>query len=274
MKVLVLALFALSSGSRVLHDDLHFPLIIQDPKVKYPLHLTDHHSFRSNKSNKASVLVKELAVLPGSTMTLDIQERRKFAKPNMYNVFVTGYNGTENTPVKIGTVSSILNPTPFRSHQDFYDGTGKSITRMHWSVRPSRTTFARAFIVKPNKRSKGTYYTFEKLTSWGARKQGIHTGRKEESFSVYRGKCDRKSTSGCGGLALQAIGHYKGFSFEFFLPGSTEKVAYMSMVQQSWGRGGKKQRFRLTVLPGADALMLTQLVSFIDLCNNDEQNDD
>jgi len=205
-------------------------------------------------------------------MTVDLQERRKPFKPNKYDVFVSGYNGTQHDPVYIGLVNSIVNLSPFRSHQDFKDAKGTPISRMHWSVRPSLRTYARAYIAKPRERRRGSYYTFEKLNNWGVRNQGMrYQARREETFSVYNGKCAKKGSSKCGGLALTAIGHFKGFSFNFFLPGSNERVAYMSMVDRYWGLTGKKERFRLTVLPGADVLMLTQLVAFIDLCNNDEE---
>jgi len=273
MKIVLIALFALSSGRRVPDDSSGAPLTTSsDRSDTHPLHLTDHASFRSDMG---SVLANELVVQPGWTMTLDLQERRKAFKPNMYDVSVTGYNGTAVNLVSIGTVSSIVNPTGFRSHQDFKDGNGSSISRMHWSVRPSWKTSARAYIAKPRQRSKGIYYTFEKLSLYGARKQGVRAGYMPQTYSVYRGKCAKKSHSECDGLVLQAVGQHKGFSFDFFLKknGSQKRVAYMSRVHSHFGDTGqlvgRKDWIRLTVLPGADVLMLTQLVSFIDLCKND-----
>merc|ERR1719469_35777 len=261
-----LTLLALVSGRRI---NLHGGKPGRD--AGYELSLTDFESF---DGATGSVLAESLRVPAGQTLVLDLQERRKVGRPHWYDVFVTGKNGQQTSPVQIGTVTSLVNPSPARSRQDFKDTSGKPITRMHWSHRPSISTKARAYIVQPGSRRKATYYTFEKLSPYGMYNQYHNLGyssRREESFSVYYGKCPKKSSPSCGGLALLAKGHFKGFNFNFFKPGSSEPVAYMSMVERYWGLGGKKERFRMTVLPGADVLMLAQLVSFIALCNNDEE---
>lgn len=238
---------------------------------EYELVMADHSKFLTMQN---PVMVKSLEIPPGQSLVVELQERRKMNSRltnNWYDLFVSGKNGNPlPKPIQIGTsVSNML-------RQNFKDNTGKKITMMRFSKRPSIKTLSRAYITQSPARNP-VYYTFEKLSMWGMRSNSQtvgYVGWKEEVFTVYYGKCPRgaqsKGKPGCNGLAITAKGHFLGFNFKFYKPGQTEPVAFMTMKHRYWGLAGKKERFEMTVNSGGDVLMLAHLVAFIDLCNNAE----
>lgn len=270
---LFLALIALATAARVEQhldsNETATPNKLGLPQPEnYPMELVDLTTF---KAARHPVLVQSLDIPVGQSLVLELQERRKPFTNAWYDIFVSGKNGAPlPKPLHVGTSVSTL------TRQNFKDMNGKKITSMRYSRRPSIKTQLRSYLVVPGQRHQ-VYYTFEKLTYWGMHANS-HTvgyvGHRQEVFTVYYGKCPRGAQSvnqpGCDGLAITAKGHFLGFNFQFFQPGQTEPVAFMTMKHRYWGLSGKKERYEMTVKHGGDALMLAHLVAFIDLCNNYE----
>jgi len=274
---LLLALFALTSARRIEQEVEEHVQVNETGKPNklglpqpenYPMVLSSLSDF---KAARHPVLVQSLDIPVGQSLVLELQERRKPWTNAWYDIFVSGKNGAPlPKPLHIGTSVSTL------TRQNFKDQTGKKITSMRYSRRPSIKTQLRSYLIEPGNR-QGAYYTFEKLSIWGMRAnshQVGYVGHRQEVFTAYYGKCPRGAQSvnqpGCDGLAITAKGHFLGFNFKFYTQGQTEPVAFMTMKHRYWGLAGKKERYEMTVKHGGDALMLAHLVAFIDLCNNYE----
>jgi len=213
------------------------------------------------QSMEHPVLSHQLEVKSGEDMVLEIQEVGAGGKANGYEVFLVQKNGQ----VQVGKIASKPSSTVSSGLKwDFRTTDGKPMVRMlmPWRKPSGQLT---AHITSVSKKNAYTYYTFDNKVRNVFTLQGTMRQQPEEVFTVNKGKSFGVNDA----PYVQAKGHFKGFSFKFWMAGQDKPVANMQMIDSSTYNvySGAKQRFRVTINAGVDPVMISMLIGFIDFNN-------